>query len=173
MTTETEARDHWAEAEPGIDLLETGDIDEAIRVLEAVILENDENEYAYFFLGNAHFEQEAWDKALKAYLFAVERAPEYVGAMIGAGHALRMMGRERDAIRMAEQVLKRQANDPDALYLLGVTHFHLGNEAPAKRFLESYLATRPEAEVDLEVRGMLEVLAGRVLPLESDDDTVN
>lgn len=165
--------EHWAEAEDGAELLATGEADAAIAELSRVIEFNPRNEYALYFLGNAHFEKKAWDKALKAYVSALELAPEYIGAMLGAGHALLELGRTNEAIRMAHEVDRRQKGDPDAMYLLGLTHFRRGDESRARECLEAYLRTRPEAEVDLEVRGMLEVLSGRVIPHEPDDDTIN
>jgi cytochrome c-type biogenesis protein CcmH/NrfG len=167
-------RDHWAEAEHGADLLEAGDAKGAIAALTAVITANPSNEYAYFFLGAAHFECEHWEKALKAYLSAIQLTPQYLGAIVGAGHALRMLGRTTDAIRMGKQALSLKKLDSDALYLLGITHFHRGEEAAAKPYLELFLTTNPEVEPALEVRGMLEVIAGQVLPFNGQgDDTLN
>ncbi|HEY8432779.1 MAG TPA: tetratricopeptide repeat protein, partial [Sandaracinaceae bacterium] len=115
----------------------------------------------------AHFEKGNFEKAMKAYVLALERAPDYLGAMVNLGHTLRMLGRYDQALRMGRQVLARSPNDPDALYLMGLVHFARGEEAAARDYFQRFLDTRPELEVAQEVRGMLEILEGRVQPLDS------
>ncbi|MCA9583137.1 MAG: tetratricopeptide repeat protein [Myxococcales bacterium] len=160
----------WDDAQEGAELLGEELVEEAIVELTRVLEENPRNAYAFFFLGNAHFEKEDWQRALKAYLTALEISPEYLGAMVGAGHALRMMGKSKEALRMVAQVLARNPNDADAFYLAGVTHFYRGEDAKAYEFLRRFLATDPDAEVRLEVVGMLEVLQGKILTPPDPDD---
>jgi tetratricopeptide (TPR) repeat protein len=152
----------WDAAQEGAELLREGEVDAAIRELTQVIARDGSNEYAYYFLGAAHFEKGAFDKALKSYLEALRIAPGYLGAMIGAGHALRMLGRHQEAIRMARQVLARAPDDGDALHLLGLAHYARGERAAATEAFERYLATRPELEAAQEVRGLLQILRGEV-----------
>lgn len=159
---------HWEAAEEGAELLAEGQAEHAIAVLKDRIIDDPTNPYAYYFLGAAHFELERWEHALKAYLTAIELAPEYLGAMVGAGHCLRMMGKHREALRLGRQILERKSDDADALYLMGLVHFQRGEEAAAEKFLEAFLGTHPEAETLLEVQGMLEVIRGRVSALDPD-----
>ena len=95
-----------------------------------------------------------------------------VGAMLGAGQTLRMMGEYDRAIRMGQRVLQKQEDDGDALFLVGATHFQKGENEAAKRYLERFLETSPELEVALEVEGMLQVVRGEVLPFPGAEDTV-
>jgi len=155
----------WDAAQEGAERLREGDVDGAIDELEHLVLDEPDNEYGYFFLGCAHFEKGTFDKALKAYVTALELAPEYVGAMIHLGQTLRMLGRYDQALRMGQQVLARSKQDPDALYLMGLTHYARGDEAAAKAFLERFLETGPEVEVAQEARGLLEILEGKAQPL--------
>jgi cytochrome c-type biogenesis protein CcmH/NrfG len=164
--------ERWEAAEEGIELLRAGEIDAAIDELLRVIQEDPHNEYAFHFLGHAYFEREAYPEALKAYVEALTLAPEYVGAMLGAGQALRMMGEYDRAIRMGQRVLSKQQDDGDALFLVGATHFQKGENQAAKRYLERFLETGPELEVALEVEGMLQVIRGEVLPFPGAEDTV-
>lgn len=161
----TDDAERWDAAEEGAELLREGDYDAAIAVLEQVLRRDPDNEYAYFFLGCAHFEKGAFDRALKAYVLALEKAPRYVGAMVHLGHTLRMLGRYDQALRMGQQVFLIDKNDPDALYLMGLTHYARGDEAAAAGYLTRFLETNPEVEVAQEVRGLLEILEGRVEPL--------
>lgn len=158
--------DRWDAAQEGAELLREGEVDRAIEELERVLAEDEDNEYAYFFLGNAHFEQGSFDKAMKAFVVALEKAPQYFGAMVNLGHTLRLLGRYDQALRMGKQVLMRDKDDPDGLYLMGLTHYARGEEAAAKGYLERFLETGPEVEAAQEARGLLEILAGRARPLE-------
>jgi tetratricopeptide (TPR) repeat protein len=152
----------WEAAQEGAELLREGELDAAIVELERVIDGDPANEYAFFFLGSAHFEKNAFEKALKAYLKALEIAPAYLGAMVSLGHTLRMLGRHQEAIRVARQILARAPEDGDALHLLGLSHYARGERAAAAQYLERYLATRPELEAANEIQGLLQVLRGEV-----------
>lgn len=169
---EDEQSERWEAAEEGMELLHSGEIDRAIDELLRVVREDPDNEYASYFLGHAYFEKEAYPEALKCYVEALRVAPQYVGAMIGAGQALRMMGEYDRAIRMGRRVLDKDKDDSDALFLVGAAHFQKGENQAAKRYLERYLETGPELEIALEVEGMLQVIRGEVLPFPGAEDTV-
>jgi cytochrome c-type biogenesis protein CcmH/NrfG len=156
----------WDAAEEGAELLREGEVEAAIRALEQVIEHDPDNEYAYFFLGSAHFERQRFDKAMKAYVEALRIAPKYLGAMASLGHTLRMLGRHEEAIRLARQILAISANDTDALYLLGLSHYARGERAAAVQYLEKFLQAGPEVEVANEVTGLLQILRGDVEPAE-------
>lgn len=159
----------WEAAQTGAELIAEGELDHAVSELKALIERDPGNEYAHFHLGSAYYEQHDYPRALTAYVRALEIAPGYLGAMINAGHTLRLLGRYTQAIRMAQQVLARDKNDPDALYLIGTAHFAHGDNQVAERYLERFLQTRPEPEVMLEVQGMLQVIRGDVVPAESEE----
>ena len=164
--------ERWEAAEEGIELLHSGETDRAIDELVRVTREDPTNEYALHFLGHAYFQKEAFPEALKSYVEALKVAPEYVGAMIGAGQTLRMMGEYDRAIRMGRRVLQKREDDGDGLYLVGAAHFQKGENQAAKRYLERFLQTNPELEIALEVEGMLQVIRGEVLPFPGAEDTV-
>ena len=165
----------WEAAQEGAELLREGDRDAAIAELERVITEQPENEYAHHFLGAAHYEAGNFMKAMKAYLRAIELAPEYTGAMVGLGHTLRMLGRLDDAIKSGREVLRHEGHkeDPDALWLLALAYYARGDEALARTSIERFLETRPEAELALEAQGLLQVLRGEVVPLHPGDGETN
>ncbi len=160
----------WDAAQEGAELLRDGEREAAIAALEQVIEEDPRNEYAYFFLGSAHFDKGNFDKAMKASLKALELAPEYLGAMVQLGHSLRMLGRHGVAIRVARQLLTKNSDDADALYLLGLCHYARGERAAAVEYLTRFLGTRPEVEVANEVHGLIQVLRGEV---EAREDEMN
>jgi len=154
--------DPWEAAQEGAELLAEGQHDAAISELLALLERQPRNEYAYFFLGSAYYEKEKYPQAMRAYVEALAIAPQYLGAMAHLGHTLRMLGRYSEAIRMGQQILAREANDSDALYLIGVSHFTQGNDAAARQYLERFIDSNPEVEAMQEAVGMLETLAGRV-----------
>lgn len=159
------SEDHWDAAQPGAELVAEGDYEAAVRLLTDLIESQPENEYAYFYLGSAYYELEDFPRALKSYVKALEIVPGYVGAMVNAGHTLRMLGRYDEAIRMGQQVLARAADDGDGLFLIGAASFARGDYAQAKGFLERFLHTNPEIEVAVEVEGMLQVIRGKLADL--------
>ncbi len=164
--------ERWEAAEEGIELLHAGEVDRAIDELLRVAHEDADNEYALHFLGHAYFRKEAYPEALKSYVEALKLAADYVGAMVGAGQTLRMMGEYDRAIRMGHRVLRTREDDGDGLFLVGAAHFQKGENQAAKRYLERFLETSPELEVALEVEGMLQVIRGEVLPFPGAEDTV-
>lgn len=169
MTEDAAHAERWSAVEEGAELLQQGETDEAIRELSQVIEDDPNNEYACFFLGNAYFDKEDWERALKAFVRALELAPRYIGAMVGAGHALRMLSRFDQALRMGKEAMLVRRDDPDVLYLLGVTHFQRGDTHEAIQYFEKFLETRPEVETAFEVEGMLQVLRGEVQPHPGSD----
>ncbi len=154
----------WEAAEDAAESLREGDPDGAIAAAEALIVRDPRNEYAWFFLGCARFEKSELGASLKAFVRALEIAPTYLGAMVNLGHTLRLLGRHDEAIRLGREILARSPEDADALYLLGLTFFARGDGAAASSHLERFLRTRPEAELALEVSGMLQTLRGEVVP---------
>lgn len=159
--TMSEADPHWDAVEEAAELVSEGDYERAMLALHELLAVHPDNEYAYYYLGCAHYELEQYDKALKCYVKALELKPEYVGAMLHAGHALRMLGRYQEAVRMGQQIMVRVPNDADALFLIGAASFARGDDAKARDFLVRYLDSHPEAEVATEVQGMLQLIAAR------------
>lgn len=162
----------WDAAQEGAELAREGLFDEAIEELERLCADEPENEYAFFFLATAHYEKQSLEKALAAYVRALELRPAYLGARVGAAHTLRLLGRIDQSFRMAREAEKLAPDDADVHYLLGVLYFQAGEGAAAKKHLELVLEGRPEAEVRLEIEGMLQVLRGEVdemLPSEDGD----
>ena len=140
----------WDAVEDATELLRDGDSEGAIRALNAVLDGDPGNSYAQHFLGAAHFERGEFDESRRAYEQAVKLAPAYLGAVVGLGHALRMMGRLEEAKKTGERALAMGASpqgDPDAHYLLGLTFAARGEATRAIWHLESFVASNPELEV--------------------------
>lgn len=162
--------DRWDAAQEGAELLREGEVDRAIDELERVVADDPSNEYGFFFLGSAHFEKQRFEKAMKAYLRALEIAPDYLGALVHLGHTLRMLGKYGEAMRVAREALERSSDDPDALYLLAMVHYARGEKAAAVKYLELFLATRPELEAANEAEGLLRMLRGQIDETKPDHE---
>jgi tetratricopeptide (TPR) repeat protein len=162
--------DRWEAAQEGAELLREGDNAAAVAELERVIAREPDNEYAFYFLGSAHFEGGRFDRAMKAYLGAIAIKPTYLGALAGLGHCLRMLGKHDEALRVARQILLQRKDDPEGLHLAGLAHFARGEGAAAAQYLERYLATKPEVESAQEAAGLLDVIRGEFQKLDPDAD---
>lgn len=160
----------WDAAEEGTELLAEGRVDAAIGELTAVLARDPDNEHASYFLGQAYYEKGDHERALKAYVRALELVPTHLGAKVGAAHTLRMMGRHAQALRMAKQAEAQAKDDPDVLYVLGLIHFQRGDNDAAAGYLTRFLETNPEIEVALEIEGMLQVVRDEVIPMERDSE---
>jgi tetratricopeptide (TPR) repeat protein len=161
---------HWEAAVEGAELIREGELEAAIHELQGLIQRDPQNPYGFHFLGSAFFEAKDFAKSLKAYLSAVELKPDYMGALMGAGWSLHSLGRYKDALRVGRQVLLKTKEDPDALHLMGLCHYAMGDTAASIGYLNRFLATRPEIEVAMEVEGLLKVLRGDVQALPEEDD---
>ncbi len=177
---------HWDAVENATELLREGDVDGAMRELRAVIDGDPRNPYAHCFLADAQFERGEHEAARAGYERALEHAPQYLGALVGLGHALRLLGRTAEAVRAGERALAMRAArdassheiaavpsapldlardsadvaaDQDAHFLLGLAHMQAGDKLRARRHLEAVLAGRPEVELQHEVRGLLDTLS--------------
>ena len=81
-----------------------------------------------------------------------------------------MMGEHDRALRMGQQALLIEKDDPDALFLVGAVAFQRGDTKEALHYLTRFLQTGPELEIALEVEGMLQVLRGELLPHPSESE---
>ena len=168
--TEDASNDRWDAAQEGAELLREGENEQAVDELERVIASDPKNEYAYFFLGSAHFEKQRFEKAMKAYLRALEIAPTYLGALVHLGHTLRMMGKLPEALRVGRQALERSPEDGDVLHLLGLIHYARGEKAASIKYFERFLGTKPELEAANEAEGLLRMLRGQIDETKPDHE---
>ena len=161
--TNIEVDGRWEAAQEGAERLREDDPDGAIEALLQVVHDDPRNEYAHFFLGHAHYAKAHYERALQSYVRALEIAPSYLGALVASGHALRQLGKLREAIRVGRQALSMRPEDPDALHLLGLSLLARGETSEARRHLVAFLTTGPEFEVAMEVRAMIEALDAQLL----------
>jgi tetratricopeptide (TPR) repeat protein len=99
------------------------------------------------------------EPARDAYRAALRLAPKHLGARIAITHVQRQLGDLREALKDGTTALAQAPGDADALHALGLVHLARGDDAAARRYLEAFLAAKPELEVAMEVRGILDGMA--------------
>jgi len=158
----------WEAAQDGAELLTEGFVDEAIDELTQRYEDDPDNEHVLLFLGKAYGRKGDLPRALKAFLEAIARAPDFLGAFVEAGRVLQRMGRPGHAMRMAKEILARRPDDSDALWLAGTSFFQTGDYEEARPYLEAFLAGPHEVVAGLDARTMLELI-GRQEQRQEDE----
>jgi tetratricopeptide (TPR) repeat protein len=148
----------WDAVEEATELIAEGRVMEALLALREVIRADGTNPYAFHYLGVALYETKQLEPARDAYRAALRISAGYLGARVALSHVLRELGELQGALAEANEALRRFPKDGEAMHAAGLAHAALGQRAAAKKRLEGFLGTRPEAEVDLEVRQILEML---------------
>jgi tetratricopeptide (TPR) repeat protein len=153
-------RAHWTAVEEATELLHEERFREALVELRRVIEADPKNPYAFHFLGVAFFEVGEIEAARDAYEACLRLAPKHLGARVSLTHVRRALGDVRGAIREGMAALSLVPGDGDALYALALAHQARGDDAAARRYFEAFLATDPEFEIAVEVRGILAEMKG-------------
>jgi tetratricopeptide (TPR) repeat protein len=157
-----EAKDaaHWQAVEEATELLHEERFHEALVALRDVVKRDPSNPYAYYFLGVGLFDVGELEAARDAYRACLGLAPGHLGARVALSHVLRGLGDVREAIREGLEALRRAPGDADALHAVGLAYHARGDAAAAKKYLEAFLAARPEFETAAQVREILARLEG-------------
>jgi Flp pilus assembly protein TadD len=170
MATERDDATRWAAVEEATELLHEERFREAMVELRNVLTRDPRNAYAYYFLGIAFFEIGEIESARDAYAASLKLAPGHLGARVALVHVLRILGDTKGAIREGLAALERAPRDPDALHAVGLAYHARGENAPARKYLEAFLATHPEFEVDVETRALLETIPGGNKPAKDAEE---
>ena len=161
---------HWDEVEEAVELLHEERFREALVTLHEVLQRNTRNPYAFYFLGVALYEVGELEPARDAYCASLKFSPEYLGARIALSHVLRKLGDLRGALREGMEALSQVPGDSEALHAVGLAYLARGDRAAAHKYLEAFLETGPELEVDLEIRGILaQITGGDPHPREAEE----
>jgi tetratricopeptide (TPR) repeat protein len=155
---EAKDRANWEAVEEATELLHEERFRDALISLRDVAARNPQNPYAYYFAGMALFEMGEMEPARDAYRACVRLAPKHLGARVALTHVLRQLGDLREALKEGTTALAQEPGDVDALHAIGLVHLARGDDAAARRYFEAFLASKPELEVAMEVRGILDGL---------------
>ncbi|MDP3275873.1 MAG: tetratricopeptide repeat protein [Deltaproteobacteria bacterium] len=163
---------HWDAVEEAVELLRERDYSLAESALDDALKADSDNPYAWFYLGVVHFEQGQHDKSAIAYGEALKRSPNYLGAAVGLGHCMRLLGRHDDALRAGQLALDIARNngtteDGDAHWLIALTFAAKKDATRAIRHAELFLASRPELEAQADAEAMIQSLREKARHLHS------
>jgi TolB-like protein/tetratricopeptide (TPR) repeat protein len=129
----------------GILLMNTGRIDEAIRLLEYRVAHDPANPTAYCNLGNALYVARQWDASIDAFRSAVRLSPEYVGARQSVGAAL-MLGKHDAAGALKE--CEAEPDEAQRMYGIALALHALGRtkeaDAALQALVDKYGKDQPE-----------------------------
>ena len=161
---------HWDAVEEATELLHEERFREAIVELRSVLEEDPRNPYGFYFLGIAFFEVGEIEAARDAYTACIKISPGHIGARVALCHVLRILGDIKGAIREGLAALSRAPADTDALHAVGLAYHARGDEKAARKYLEAFLGTKPEFEVEVETRALLGSLPGAPQEEREEDD---
>jgi tetratricopeptide (TPR) repeat protein len=157
---------HWDAVEEAVELLHDGQVDEALPLLRAALERDPGNVYAHFHLGTALAAQGKPGPALAALAEAVRREPSYLGAVVARGWCLHELGRFEEAVQAGAAALALQADDPDALHLMALSHAELRQPREAIACLQRYLKSNLTVEARYEADALLKALRGEATAMD-------
>ncbi len=160
MTDENKDAAHWDAVDEAAELLHEERFHEALVALRDVIKRDPGNPYAYYLLGVGLFDVGEVEPARDAYLACLRLAPRHLGARVALSHVLRGMGDVRGAIREGAEALSQSPGDADALHAVGLAYYARGDGVAARKYLDAFLAARPEPELADQVRELIERIEG-------------
>lgn len=160
--TEAERRDaaQWGAVEEAVELLHEERSREALVELRNVLQADPKNAYAYYFLGVAFFATGEVEAARDAYGACLKLAPDHLGAGVAMCHVLRILGDVRGSIRQGMATLSKAPGDAETFYALGLAYHARGDDIAATRYLEAFLAAKPEFQLAVEARQLLAKISG-------------
>lgn len=154
----------WDAVEEATELLHEERFRDALTLLRDVLAADPKNAYAYFYTGVALFECGELPASRDAYEACLKIAPQHLGARVALSHVLRQLGHHQEAIMAGTHALSQAPGDADALHAIGLAYLAKGDTTSARKYLEAFLAARPEFEVATEVRGLLAQMGPRPEP---------
>jgi len=155
MVTEDDDKAYWDAVEEATELLHEERFREALVMLRDIAARTPKNPYAYYFMGIGLFEIGELEAARDAYRACLKVAPDHLGARVALSHVLRQLGDAKEAIKEGAHALSQAPGDGEALHAVGLAYLERGDDVAARKYLEAFLATKPELEVAVEIRAVL------------------
>jgi len=155
MVTEDDDKAYWDAVEEATELPHEERFREALVMLRDIAARTPKNPYAYYFMGIGLFEIGELEAARDAYRACLKVAPDHLGARVALSHVLRQLGDAKEAIKEGAHALSQAPGDGEALHAVGLAYLERGDDVAARKYLEAFLATKPELEVAVEIRAVL------------------
>lgn len=97
-----------------------------------------------YWIGTGYLRRREWEDALLHFQAALQRAPEHIPSILGAGMAHLRLGRPAAALDLARKALDADPRNAQALFLAGLASETLRVPADAVSFLERAVALQPD-----------------------------
>jgi len=121
----------------------SGNYEQALTLLQAVLAENPTITTAYVGVGEIHLAQRDFQSAEPAFARAAKLEPANFQAQYGHGVALQMLGRLVEAVRAFRRALDLQPENPRANLGMAMTLVASRDAAGALAFAEKAVANEP------------------------------
>ncbi len=122
-----------------------GNIDEAVRTIEAIIANDPNISDAYFSLGNVLYKARRFEEAIAAFNKSLALKPDDSFTVINVANCYQAMGRFDDGETYILDYLARGFKDSQLLFLLGNLKVHHGQPEKAIPYFERTLEENPRS----------------------------
>lgn len=126
--------------------------------IEGLLSEDTKNKDLWIELGNLHFDNKNYAKAVEAYTKAVEFDPDNVNVIVDLGTSYFNLNKLAEAKQQFELVIGKDPNHLIALYNLGVVSAREGDEKAAKEYWSKVVELAPQAEIGKAAKTALDSL---------------
>ncbi len=102
----------------------SGQAEEAVRTIKAIIAEDPDISDAHFALGNIYFKERNFKEAIASFEQALERKPDDSFCVINIANCYQMLGKPDEAERFIIDYLKKGFSDSQLYYVLGTINYN-------------------------------------------------
>jgi tetratricopeptide (TPR) repeat protein len=120
----------------GIVYLKKKNYEEAIKMFEKAISNNDTDPVFYNNLGTAYFNTQQFDIGFKQFQKAIALNPRYVDALMNIGSYYGTLRKSDEAIRYFNEAIKYDPANARAHYFLGLAYQDKGDLRQSKEYLD-------------------------------------
>ncbi|MEW5901343.1 MAG: tetratricopeptide repeat protein, partial [Acidobacteriota bacterium] len=123
----------------------SGQAEEAIRTIQAIIAADPEISDAYFSLGNIYFKERRFQEAIPCFEQALQRKPDDTFCVINIANSYLNMGKPEEGEHFVIDYLKKGFSDSQLYFILGTLCYHQKKYAEAIKYYEECLSFNSES----------------------------
>jgi arylsulfatase A-like enzyme/Flp pilus assembly protein TadD len=123
----------------------SGRAGEAVRIIESIIAEDPDVTQAHFTLGNIHFKEHEFEKAIAAFKTALDLKPDDTFAAINIANSYLSLGRFDDVETFVLDYIAKGFEDAQLYHLLGNMNYIRKNYDKAELYFEKSVARNKDS----------------------------